>query len=264
MKMKMITAVILLSASQVGIANTSPTIQLFPTQVRADIQAAGEASKTLQSEVSTLGQSLAEQAKLYQASLCDTSSADAGCEAIKQQMFAKRDEMNETVRGLLPETKRAIKRARSGLARNLAKFSQRNTPEDIQKKLLSQKKGSQHKRFKGKTSIGKLANQLVKINAMISVPGQNVSMIAANSYYDLKQLEAEIKVMEQQVQNNEVEAVFREMWGGSISDETVAGAVEANGILYGEDESGVMSYSEPVVEQDEYSRNMGAYSNLSF
>ena len=104
-----VTVVLFANAS---LANTAPTIRLFPTTVVEDLLQTSSVAREMETGLQEVIGRLDQQQQLYQQSKCEGAENDSGCQRLSRQLGATYLEMLGIMEQRLPDMEHTVNNTR--------------------------------------------------------------------------------------------------------------------------------------------------------
>ena len=237
------------------VAQQSPVIKLFPTEVVENVRetgrVAGDMEKSLQKSMGELDQ----QWQLYRASRCDSAENDPGCDQIAKQLGDTYLEMLLRMDANLPRMQALVQTTVTSLEKSLREeFGLRMSASDLQKLLADQSPGGRRANSgRSNQPMGRLSERFrqyyqVVAQSQATTPG-SMAHVAAEIYLDGKEMLQLITLTQAEITRSQLMLEMRSELG-SLTPELIDVLNGVKSILFGEER---MSYPEALEQRQDLS-----------
>lgn len=221
-----------------AMANSRPTINLFPTSVVEQLRNSATSAQELEDGMQPIVAQLEKQMDLYKSSQCDTADADQGCAQIRKTLGETYSQMLGQLSDRLPSLRTAMSSIKSGVGTRIRKeLGNKMTPRDLQRMLGGERDDKRIRNISGKRKSGRISGMLSKYSEMISMTnthGGPTPALAAEIYLDSVGAMNEIEAMEMNIAHARTTIELGGYYFGEPSEAMVATVQGVKGLLFGE------------------------------
>jgi len=219
-------------------ANTSPTIQLFPTTVVENIKHTGEAAKAMEADLQGVIDRLNQQEELYTASKCEGAEAEPGCSEIAGQLSQTYLEMLNLMEARLPGMEDSVRATGASLEKRIRKeLGHKTTPRGLQKLLARtpQKPAEAPRYNRSSRKLSEKFRQYYNLVAMrpTADSGGSLAAVAAEIYLDTQEVQDLIALTRDEISRAKLMIDLDQAYG-IITPEMFEMVAQVKTILFGE------------------------------
>ncbi len=230
---------IALSATSLPLqANTTPTINLFPSSVVENLRTSANSAQTLEEGMHPIVKQMEEQLALYQESRCGAGDADQGCTAIREILGATYTAMLEQMESHLPSIRIAMESTKKSVGGRLRKeLGHKMTPRDLQRLLSGDNRSGKRIRQRAGKRKGRISSMLSKYSSLVAMApnqGQPMATLAADIYLDAMDTVDQIGKLEMNITQSKTAIALGSLYYGEPSEAMVATVGRVKALLFGE------------------------------
>lgn len=228
---------LVIQISELHAAN-SPALRLFPTTVVENIKQTGITAKSMESNLQEVINDLEQKMLLFNASKCQDTQGDEGCDQISKQMGEAYRQMLEIMEQEMPSMEQSVEITRDSLKKRIrSELGMKLTPRQLQKMLRqNQARESRTTSKKRKGRLSEKFDQYYKMVAMGSRDsgGGSLAAVASKMYLDTEEVLTLIALTRDEISRSRL-MIDLDLSYGSLTPEMISMVSGVKSILFGED-----------------------------